>query len=94
MGVSRHNTIFRPIWIQTEVRLDPNQSENGKYRKLIGQSASLCDVTDGVHDRRFRPVQQRLYSNICREILDHFLNSRNVKKIVIESTVKLECGEL
>ena len=25
-------TFLRLIWIQTDVRLDPNQSENGKYR--------------------------------------------------------------
>ena len=27
-------TIFRLIWIQTDVRLDPNQSENGKYNLI------------------------------------------------------------
>ena len=29
-------TIFRLIWIQTEVRLDPNQSGNGKYNLISG----------------------------------------------------------
>ena len=29
-------TIFRLIWIQTDVRLDPNQSENGKYNLILG----------------------------------------------------------
>ena len=29
-------TIFRLIWIQTDVRLDPNQSENGKYNLISG----------------------------------------------------------
>ena len=28
--------IFWLIWIQTEVRLDPNQSENGKYNLISG----------------------------------------------------------
>ena len=27
-------TIFPLIWFQTEVRLDPNQSENGKYNLI------------------------------------------------------------
>ena len=27
-------TIFLLIWIQTDVRLDPNQSENGKYNLI------------------------------------------------------------
>ena len=27
-------TIFQLIWIETEVRLDPNQSENGKYNQI------------------------------------------------------------
>ena len=27
-------TIFRLVWIKTEVRLDPNQSENGKYNLI------------------------------------------------------------
>ena len=29
-------TIFRLIWIQTDVRLDPNQSEIGKYNLISG----------------------------------------------------------
>ena len=29
-------TIFRLIWIQMDVRLDPNQSENGKYNLISG----------------------------------------------------------
>ena len=29
-------TIFRLIWIQTDVRLVPNQSENGKYNLISG----------------------------------------------------------
>ena len=29
-------TIFRLIWIQTDVRLDPNQSEFGKYNLISG----------------------------------------------------------
>ena len=29
-------TIFRLIWIQTDVRLDPIQSENGKYILISG----------------------------------------------------------
>ena len=29
-------TIFRLIWIQVDVRLDPNQSENGKYNLISG----------------------------------------------------------
>ena len=29
-------TVFRQIWIQTDVRLDPNQSENGKYNLTLG----------------------------------------------------------
>ena len=28
-------TIFRLIWSQTDVRLDPNQLENGKYNLII-----------------------------------------------------------
>jgi len=27
-------TIFQMNWIQTDVRLDPNQSENGKYNPI------------------------------------------------------------
>ena len=29
-------TIFQLIWILTNVRLDPNQSENGKYKIISG----------------------------------------------------------
>ena len=29
-------TIFQLIWIQTDFRLDPNQSENGKYNLISG----------------------------------------------------------
>ena len=29
-------TILRLIWIQTDFRLDPNQSENGKYNLISG----------------------------------------------------------
>ena len=29
-------TILKLIWIQTDVRLDPNQSENGKYNLISG----------------------------------------------------------
>ena len=29
-------TIFRLIWIQIDVRLDPNQSKNGKYNLILG----------------------------------------------------------
>ena len=29
-------TIFGLIWIQTDVRLVPNQSENGKYNRISG----------------------------------------------------------
>ena len=29
-------TIFRLIWNQTDIRLDPNQSENGKYNLISG----------------------------------------------------------
>ena len=28
--------IFQLIWIRTDVRLDPNQSENGKYNLISG----------------------------------------------------------
>ena len=40
-------TIFRLIWIETEVRLDPNQSENGEYNLISGwfnkiQKRFLC----------------------------------------------------
>ena len=29
-------TMHQLIWNQTEVRLDPNQSENGKYNLILG----------------------------------------------------------
>ena len=37
-------TIFQLIWIQTDVRLDPNQSENGKYNLISDwfDNISLC----------------------------------------------------
>ena len=37
-------TIFRLIWIQTDVRLDPNQSEDGNYNLISGwfNKISLC----------------------------------------------------
>ena len=31
-----YSTILRLIWIQTDIRLDPNQSENDKYNLISG----------------------------------------------------------
>ena len=46
-------TIFRLIWIQTEDRLDPNQSENGKYNLISGwfnkiSKIFLCVYRDSI----------------------------------------------
>ena len=37
-------TIFRLIWNQTDIRLDPNKSENGKYNLFSGWFNKISEI--------------------------------------------------
>ena len=37
-------TIFRLIWIQTDVHLDPNQSVNGNYNLISGLFKKISEI--------------------------------------------------
>ena len=48
-------TIFRLIWIQTEVRLESNQSENGKY--IIAKLEELQRLYDQIIQNEYKNYQ-------------------------------------
>ena len=57
-------TIFRLIWNQTDVHLDPNRSENGKYNLIPGNSTKMRSRFFSVFSETLLtqyPIQEFLY---------------------------------
>ena len=72
-------TIFRLIWIQTGFRLDPNQSENGKYNLISGWFNNIWNYFS------VSTCKQRLIYAVC------LLRSAKQTQSRLESRGRLAC---